>query len=220
MKWTVLLHCHAVIHCQVNELKDVRCYINRKHSSIKWLQYNNFDDDFDNDFDNDFETKSKNHSFNCLSCFYSYLELQCDFIFRNLFLFKFNPFMCIFRFSYEMSKKSVIVGLPIVPYNQNKQSDVCKYLEYVQNFCHDIFKPEEESQSESAQEDPLMKLQRKEKVLEGLNVPLCGDLLGRERVSGAKRARLGCDHRIERFDNIIENVAQWHTKQSFLGVCL
>ena len=26
------------------------------------------------------------HSFNCLSCFYSYLELQDDFAFRNLFL--------------------------------------------------------------------------------------------------------------------------------------
>ena len=114
MKWTVLLHCHAVIHCQVNELKDVRCYINRKHNSIKWLQYNNFD--------NDFETKSKNHSFNCLSCFYSYLELQDDFIFRNFVLFKFNPFMCIFRFSYEMS-----IELHIFPKTLN--SRVFKYID-------------------------------------------------------------------------------------------
>ena len=37
--------------------------------------------------DDDFEIKSKIDSFNCLSCFYSYLELQDDFIFRNLFLF-------------------------------------------------------------------------------------------------------------------------------------
>ena len=29
----------------------------------------------------------KIHSFNCLSCFYSYLELQDDFIFQNLSLF-------------------------------------------------------------------------------------------------------------------------------------
>ena len=35
----------------------------------------------------EFEIKSKIHSFNCLSCFYSYLELQNNFIFRNLFLF-------------------------------------------------------------------------------------------------------------------------------------
>ena len=38
----------------------------------------------------DFEIKSKIYSFNCLSCFYSYLELQDDFIFRNLFLFIFK----------------------------------------------------------------------------------------------------------------------------------
>ena len=40
--------------------------------------------------DDDFEIKSKIHSFNCLSCFYSYLELHDDFIFRNFFLFKFS----------------------------------------------------------------------------------------------------------------------------------
>ena len=37
--------------------------------------------------DDDFEIKTKICSFNCLFCFYSYLELQDDFIFRNLFLF-------------------------------------------------------------------------------------------------------------------------------------
>jgi hypothetical protein len=117
-----------------------------------------------------------------------------------------------------MSKKSIVVGLPIVPFNQNKQSDVCKYLEYVQEFCTDIFKPEE-SRPDSEQVDCFAKLRNQERVLKEVNVPLCGDLLGRERVSGAKRARLGCDFRTERFENIIENVAQWHTKQSFLGVC-
>ena len=55
--------------------------------------------------------------------------------------------------------------------------------------------------------------------LKGINIPLCGDLLGCERVSGAKKLRSGCDYRTERFDHIVENVAQWHTKQSFLGVC-
>ena len=37
--------------------------------------------------DDYFEIKSIIHSFNCLSCFYSYLELQNDFIFLNLFLY-------------------------------------------------------------------------------------------------------------------------------------
>ena len=31
-----------------------------------------------------------------------------------------------------------------------------------------------------------------------------GDLLGRERVTGAKKTRLGCDSPVERFENIIE----------------
>ena len=69
-----------------------------------------------------------------------------------------------------------------------------------------------------SQEDGQQPLQRKERVLNKTTGPLCGDLLGRERVSGAKKLRSGCDYGTERFDNIIENVAQWHTKQSFLGV--
>jgi hypothetical protein len=84
-----------------------------------------------------------------------------------------------------MSKKSIVVGLPIVPFNQNKQSDVCKYLEYVQEFCTDIFKPEE-SRPDSEQVDCFAKLRNQERVLKEVNVPLCGDLLGRERVSGEK----------------------------------
>ena len=33
-------------------------------------------------------------------------------------------------------------------------------------------------------------------------MPLVGDLLGRERVTGAKKTRLGCDSPSERFQNI------------------
>ena len=59
---------------------------------------------------------------------------------------------------------------------------------------------------------------RRERVLKNVNVPLCGDLLGRERVTGAKKTRMGCDLHTERFDNITENVTLWHANQSFLGV--
>ena len=55
-------------------------------------------------------------------------------------------------------------------------------------------------------------------ILKGVNVPLCGELLCRERVTGAKKTRLGCDQQYEKFQNIIEFPALWHTKQSFLGV--
>ena len=37
-------------------------------------------------------------------------------------------------------------------------------------------------------------------------------------MTGAKKTRMGCDFKTEKFENIVENVAQWHTKQSFLGV--
>ena len=47
-----------------------------------------------------------------------------------------------FRYSEFMKKKSVIIGLPVVPYNQPKHSDVCQYLEYVQKLLVDIYKPQ------------------------------------------------------------------------------
>ena len=55
-------------------------------------------------------------------------------------------------------------------------------------------------------------------VLEKVRVPLAGDLLGRERVTGAKKTRLGCDSAVEHFENIVECPALWHAKQSFLSV--
>ena len=117
-----------------------------------------------------------------------------------------------------MSKKSVIVGLPIVPFNQNKHGDVCQYLQYIQDLLVDIFTPDDKPpiSSRSTTNDVS---QQRENILKGIQVPLGGDLLGRERVSGAKKTRMGCDYPTERFENIIENVAQWHAKQSFLGVC-
>ena len=45
------------------------------------------------------------------------------------------------RYLDEMSKKSVIMGLPVVPFNQNKHSDVCQYLEYLENFLLEVFTP-------------------------------------------------------------------------------
>lgn len=51
-------------------------------------------------------------------------------------------------------------------------------------------------------------------------VPLAGDLMGRERVTGAKRVRMGCDQPEERYENIVETPALWHAKQAFLKVTL
>lgn len=123
------------------------------------------------------------------------------------------------RYSDEMAKKSVIMGLPVVPFNQNKHSDVCQYLEHLENFLLEVFTPANEPplRCDASMADIS---RRKDRILSELKVPLCGDLLGRERVTGAKQTRLGCDLKTERFGNIVENVAQWHAKQSFLGVRL
>ena len=51
-----------------------------------------------------------------------------------------------------------------------------------------------------------------------MQLPLGGDLLGRERITGAKRLRTGCDEADERFDNITEVSEYWHAKQSLLNV--
>ena len=61
--------------------------------------------------------------------------------------------------------------------------------------------------------------QSQDSVLKKVRVgPLAGDLLGRERVTGAKKTRLGCDSIVECFENIVECPALWHAKQSFLSV--
>ena len=115
-----------------------------------------------------------------------------------------------------MAKKSTVIGLPIVPYNQNKHSDVVQYLEYIEDFLMKVYTPDDDPvpPGTSATEESA----RRERVLKNVNVPLCGDLLGRERVTGAKKTRMGCDLHTERFDNITENATLWHAKQSFLGV--
>ena len=41
-----------------------------------------------------------------------------------------------------MKKKSSIVALPVVPFNQAKLSDVCQYLDYLQNFLSSLPLPE------------------------------------------------------------------------------
>ena len=55
-------------------------------------------------------------------------------------------------------------------------------------------------------------------ILKKAKLPVAGDLLGRERITGAKNTGLGYDSPSERFTNIVEIPALWHTNQSFLGV--
>jgi hypothetical protein len=41
-----------------------------------------------------------------------------------------------------MQEKSIIIGLPVVPYNQTKHSDVCKYLDELQEFLATVYTPQ------------------------------------------------------------------------------
>lgn len=45
-----------------------------------------------------------------------------------------------------MKEKPIIIGFPVVPFNQSKHSDVYQYLQYVQDLLIDIYKPEVEFQ--------------------------------------------------------------------------
>ena len=102
--------------------------------------------------------------------------------------------------SQEMRQKSVVISLPVMPFNQNKHSEVIQYLDSVENFLKEIHGNSEDGTP--------------------LQLPLGGDLLGRERVTGAKKLRRGCDNPEERFDNIVEASEYWHAKQSILSVSL
>lgn len=119
------------------------------------------------------------------------------------------------KYSKEMAEKSEIISMPIVPYNQNKTSDVCRYLEYLSDFLVNVYGDEEELTTSSSADLS----RRKSAVLQNVQVPLVGDLLGRERVTGAKKTRAGCDHSSDKFEHIVEVPAVWHAKQFFLSVC-
>ena len=126
------------------------------------------------------------------------------------------------EFSKEMAEKSEIINLPVVPFNQNKTADVCKYLEYVTDVLYDIHRKSEDDTTDT--EDPghtpssNEMAARKSEILKGVKVPLFGDLLGRERLTGAKKTRAGCNFSSDKFEQVVEVPAVWHAKQFFLSV--
>lgn len=70
------------------------------------------------------------------------------------------------RFSAEMAKKSIIINLPIVPYNQSKHSDVVQYLEVLQELLTEVYAPDEGCIAEEVSQ--LEKLERTETLLKGV----------------------------------------------------
>ena len=69
------------------------------------------------------------------------------------------------RYSEEMSKKSEIINLPIVPYNQTEHGDVVQYLEVLQNLLTEVYAPDDMYPLNNE----VSKLERTEKVLKGGN---------------------------------------------------
>lgn len=128
------------------------------------------------------------------------------------------------KFSKEMAEKSEIINMPVVPYNQNKTSDICKYMEYLTDFLYDVYREptqEDETDSESDETPSSAEIAaKKSAVLQDIKVPLVGDLLGRGRLTGAKKTRAGCDYSSDRFEHLIELPAVWHAKQFILTVSL
>ena len=51
----------------------------------------------------------------------------------------YNDILFLFRYSTEMAQKSCIVGLPVVPFNQNKVGDVVQYLQWLKDFLCKVF---------------------------------------------------------------------------------
>ena len=122
------------------------------------------------------------------------------------------------RYSKEMSQQSIIVGLPVVPYNQNKHADVIKYLDWPQKFFQQVIKCSGNDDLKDQENDQSDGEELDEKHL--IQIPIGGDLLGRERITGAKKLRKGCDKTSERFENMTETAEYWHAKQAFLSVSL
>ena len=128
------------------------------------------------------------------------------------------PMHITHQHSKEMAKPSEIIGLPVVPYNQNKVGDVCQYLSYLTQFLMKVFDVQPQQLPPNATAAEVAR--NTSQVLKDHHVPLVGDLLGRETVTGAKRTRAGCDYKADRFEHITEVPAVWHAKQSFLCVSI
>ena len=122
------------------------------------------------------------------------------------------------KYSTEMASPSEIISLPVVPYNQNKLGDVCQYLDYLTQFLVKVYSPQPDGLAANPNASTAEVAEQASQVLKGHHVPLVGDLLGRERVTGAKKTRAGCDNKTDRFEHIVEAPAVWHAKQSFLCV--
>ena len=110
-------------------------------------------------------------------------------------------------YSKQMAKKSVIIGLPVQPFNRSKHSDIIQYLDYIGGLLAEIYTPEDH-QLNQKNESTEEKQARMDRILNSVKVPLGGDQLGRV-IQGQRNYA---------WDVTVLQPELWHTKQSFLGV--
>ena len=96
----------------------------------------------------------------------------------------------------DLARKNTIVPLPVLPLNEQKYSDVVQILDHYEDTISNFF------------EEAASTVQK---------VHVGGDLLTRERFTGAKGLRSGCATEKERFDNLYPiTFEMWHTAMNFL----
>ena len=137
----------------------------------------------------------------------------------------------------EMSKKSVIVPLPIQMKDEKNYADVVDILSSYEDAIEDIYvkagviKKPDNSQIGKLKENTTSSHSRPDQPgahvtsedsndhMKGISVPFGGDQLTRVRFAGAKDLRAGAHTAKDRFDHCSPfKIELWHTKASFLQV--
>lgn len=139
----------------------------------------------------------------------------------------------------EMSKKSVIVPLPIQMKDEKNYADVVDILSAYENAIEDIYvkagvikEPDKEViRSGSLKDNTTLSHSRPDQPgahvtsedssdhMKGISVPFGGDQLTRVRFAGAKDLCAGAHTAKDRFDHCSPfKIELWHTKASFLQV--
>ena len=137
----------------------------------------------------------------------------------------------------EMSKKSVIVPLPIQMKDEKNYADVVDILSSYEDAIEDIYvkagviKKPDDGKVEKLKENTISPHSRPDQPgahvtssdssdhMKGISVPFGGDQLTRVRFAGAKDLRAGAHTAKDRFDHCSPfKIELWHTKASFLQV--
>lgn len=81
------------------------------------------------------------------------------------------------------------------PYNQNKLGDVCQYLTYLTQLLVKVSTSQPDEVPTRPNASAAEVAEHASQVLKDHHIPLAGDLLGRERVTGAKKSRVSLPNR-------------------------